>query len=87
MRENVNNTVNYYVFTITGEPFAGGDQYLTPASVFAQKYPDLKLDEITGWADGTLLILNSNKGSGDQGPSFWFDLGSKTIIQLSRRFN
>ncbi|CAN5282220.1 hypothetical protein BH10PAT1_BH10PAT1_6620 [soil metagenome] len=52
---------------------------------FTQKFPDYKLQEVTGWASPTLLIVNANTGTADV--SYWFEVTSKTFTRLSNRFN
>ncbi len=87
LKEKSGNDANYYVFQASGGPFSSGEVYLSPDDVFNEKHPDLILTDTTGWADDTLLILNTNRSNGSEGPSFWFELGRQSISQLSRRFN
>jgi hypothetical protein len=55
--------------------------------LFAKKYNQYKITDVTGWAAPTLVIINTNKVDGTVGPSFWFDVSSDSFIQLSTRFN
>ncbi len=75
IKEEINGQNNYY-----SEP---GDINVTQK--FAEKFPDYKFQEITGWADKNLLIVNANDGTNDI--SFWFDITSQSFIRLSGRFN
>ncbi len=54
--------------------------------LFAKKYPDLKIKDITGWGGVNLVIVNSLKNGGERGPSFWFEMPDHSFIQLSMRF-
>ncbi|HTK03731.1 MAG TPA: hypothetical protein VL401_03135 [Alphaproteobacteria bacterium] len=72
-----------------------GDTYFVPLkdevldinAMFAAKHPEYKITEATGWGGMTLIVINTDKTSGGIGPSFWFDVTSKSFIQLSTRFN
>ncbi|HSX49090.1 MAG TPA: hypothetical protein VLE44_02420 [Candidatus Saccharimonadales bacterium] len=75
VKETNSGNTNYYV--IPGED--------NVADLFKQKYPAATLQEITGWADPGLLILNVNIDGKDA--SFWYELTSKSFIRLSNRFN
>jgi hypothetical protein len=75
VRETTPNQTNYYV--IPGQ--------INITDKFTEKYPTYKLQDVTGWASPTLLIVNANTGSADI--SFWFDLTSQSFIRLSNRFN
>ena len=55
--------------------------------LFAQKYADYKITDVTGWAAPTLLVVNTDKLDGTVGPSFWFDVASLSFTRLSTRFN
>lgn len=87
LKETVGNQINYYVMYANGTSTADGSAYLNVSDLFAAKEPNYQLTDITGWASGTLLILNTNTAGGDKGPSFWFDITSKSFIVLSTRFD
>ena len=72
------NTKNYIVVSPTGEA-----QNLT--EFFTKAYPDYILQDVTGWASPTLLIVNANTGKDDI--SVWFEVTTKTFTRLSDRFN
>jgi len=57
------------------------------SELFYAKYSEYKITDITGWAAPNLLIVNTDKVGGGKGPSFWFDVSSKSFIRLSNRFN
>lgn len=91
--ENEQGEKNYFVLKASGEPFTNDQQYLDVGTLFAAKKLKYTLDEATGWASPTLLILTTKKAEGPEsdrgndgtpGPSFWFEVPSKAIMQLSR---
>lgn len=87
LKETNGTAQNYFVLASSGSPIATDSQTLSVSDLFAKKVPDYELKEVTGWADPTLLVVNTDKKDGSQGPSFWFDLSTKSFILLSRRFN
>lgn len=87
LQEESQNSSNYYVFASTGKPFASGEHYLSISDLFAKSRPEFTLTEVTGWAAPYLLIVNTKTADGDQGRSFWFDVASRSFIQLSTLFN
>lgn len=78
---------NYFVLSAEGTPVAKSEQTVSISDLFAEKLPDYKVTDMTGWAGPTLVVINTDKSDGAQGPSFWFDLSNLSFIQLSRRFN
>ena len=63
------------------------EESLNVSELFQEKYEDLILADVTGWAAPDLLIVNTKTEGGDIGPSIWFDVNSESFIQLSTRFN
>ena len=61
------------------------DQTTNVTDLFMKKYPNYKVTDVTGWASPTLVIITTNKEDGSRGPSFWFEVPSHAIIQLSTR--
>jgi len=77
---------HYLVFQNSGAGF-GEDKYLDVTELFLAKELPYELDEVTGWAAPGLLLVNTKKpDSGEQGPSYWFEIYSNHFIQLSTRF-
>lgn len=76
----------YIVLAASGANI-GDSQTLNVSSLFMVKYSDYVITGATGWAGPTLLVVNTDKADGGRGPSFWFDVASKSFIQLSTRFN
>ncbi len=77
---------NYYVFTAAGNLFSDNSPYINVSDLFNLKLANYTLTEITGWADPNLLIINTKTKQGEQGPSFWFEIPSRSFIQLSTHF-
>lgn len=76
----------YYVFNASGESFADNSRFINVSDLFSQKLPDYTVTEMTGWADPYLVIINTKTKDGKQGPSFWFEIPSRSFIQLSTHF-
>jgi hypothetical protein len=91
--ENTFSPDNKYVFL--KETGSGATNYLAIkdsqvldiVSLFLAKHQNYVITDVTGWAAPTLLVINTNKSDGSLGPSFWFDVASKSFIQLVDRFN
>lgn len=71
LKENLGKETNYNVLSVSGK------ELINVSGLFRQKYPDLKLVEITGWVAPTLLVLNTQKSS------FWFNVTNRSFILLS----
>ncbi len=74
------------VFMADGEPILEDKLYLDIPKIFAEKIKEYFYKETTGWASNNLLIVNTVKQDSSKGPSFWFEVPSKAIIQLSSQF-
>lgn len=74
------------VFKAKGEPFDSGDTYLDLTGLFRDKATGNNFSEATGWASETLIIVNTTTQDSVKGPSYWFEVPSKAIIQLSTVF-
>jgi len=74
------------VMKADGQPFVGGEKYFDARALFIAKNTGNTYQETTGWASETLLIVNTTKPNGTKGPSYWFELPSRAIIQLSSEF-
>ena len=86
LKESTPTGNNYYVFNTNGNLFPDGAQFINVSELFNLKITDYTLTEITGWADPNLLIINTKTKQGQQGPSFWFEIPSRSFIQLSTHF-
>jgi hypothetical protein len=87
LKEHNSGQTDYVVMTSGGTPLAKDIVTAEISSLFASKYPNLKITDVTGWAGTNLLLVNSDKIEGGTGPSLWFILPSRTFSQLSTRFN
>lgn len=72
------------VFKTDGTAFASGAGYLDAGEMFKAKGTEYSFAGATGWADGSLLIVETTKVDGSTGPSYWFELPNGNYIQLSR---
>lgn len=73
------------VFNAKGEPFAGGENYLDLTGLFRKQQTGNNFSEATGWASETLIIVNAATKDNIK-VSYWFEVPSKVIIQLSTVF-
>lgn len=72
----------YLVLLASGENFANGDKAIDVLALFKEKQPSLRLKEITGWDGIGLLHVTTLTEQGTKGPSFWFDIASRSFLQL-----
>jgi len=86
IEQNAGANKNVFVFKATGAQFAEGETYFGVADLFKQKNTGNNFSEATGWASETLIIINTTKQNNTKGPSYWFEIPSKAIIQLSTEF-
>lgn len=77
----------YFVLSTAGTMLTEDSLFITFSDAFESKYPDYKITDVTGWGGLTLIVINTEKVGGGEGPSFWFDVASKSFIQLSSHFN
>lgn len=82
----IKNNNNALVFKATGEPVANSQPYFDVAQTFLEKGKKDTISEVTGWASETLLIVNTQTPENTKGPSYWFEVPSRAIIQLSSEF-
>lgn len=86
IQENLGNNKKIYVFEANGALFLQGEPFLNLTDEFVKKNTGNNFDEATGWASETLIIINTKKPDGKKGFSYWFEIPSKAIIQLSTEF-
>ena len=88
VKEDGAGSFRYLLMNTSGKSFSNDLQMLDLSEIFFSKYKDIYyVTEATGWAGPGLIIVNTNKKDGSVGPSFWFDVASKSYILLSTRFN
>lgn len=81
-----NNNGDTLVFKATGEDIIENTQYFDVGDLFNTGNRKDTYKETTGWASPTLLIINTTAPDGTKGSSYWFEVPSKAIIQLSTQF-
>ena len=74
------------VYKASGDPFSDGKQSLDLTGVFKDHAPNYNFKEATGWASETLIIINTTTQNHEVGPSYWFEVPSEAVIQLSSVF-
>jgi len=87
LKETSLTATGYFVLASSGVPITKDIQTLDISGLFTTKYQNYVISDVTGWAGPTLVVINTNKNDGSLGPSFWFDVASRSFIQLSTRFN
>lgn len=85
IRENTPTETQIMVFNAKGEPFANGESYLDLTGVFRKQETGNNFSEATGWASETLIIVNGVTKDNTK-VSYWFEVPSKAIMQLSTVF-
>lgn len=73
------------VFKSSGEAFSDGKQYLDVTDLFAARGIQYVLDTATGWDSRGLLHIRTKNQDDTKGPSYWFDVDSRSFIQLAAR--
>ncbi len=86
LKEVTPKTDNYYVFFGNGEMFSDNSNYLNIQTLFSQNVSGYTITDVTGWAAPNLLIVNTRETQGENKVSFWFDVPSRSFIQLSTYF-
>jgi hypothetical protein len=74
------------VMRANGQTLSDGQQFDNVTELFTARNTGNTYQETTGWASETLLIINTKNPDGSKGPSYWFEVPSKAIIQLSTVF-
>ncbi len=87
LKETASGQTSYLVLSAAGAPVAQNAQTFDISSLFTDKHSDYKITDVTGWGGVNLIVFNTDKSDGGQGPSFWFEVPSGAFIQLSNRFN
>lgn len=86
IQENSGNNKSIFAFKATGEAFSDTEVYFNVTDLFKSKIIESNFDEATGWASETLIVINTKKSDGAKGLSYWFEIPSRAIIQLSTEF-
>lgn len=86
IQENAGTGKSVLVFEGSGGTFPTGEIYLDAVDLFTKANNGNSFGEATGWASETLIIINTLKPDNSKGPSYWFEVPSSQIIQLSTEF-
>lgn len=84
LEKNGEGIKNALVFMTDKSLFENGSQFLDVYSLYNSKNLPNKFAGATGWADRTLLIIETTKEDGTKGAKYWFDVPSQSFIQLAR---
>jgi hypothetical protein len=85
IQENTATGSGIMVFNSKGESFGNGEAYLDLTGLFEKQETGNNFSEATGWASETLIIVNAATKENTK-VSYWFEVPSKAIIQLSTVF-
>jgi len=77
---------NYLVFQASGTLFTNDKASISVQEVFKEKVPNYIIEDVTGWAGNTSLIVNAKSIEGDKKVSFWFEVPSQSFIPLGTYF-
>jgi len=77
---------HYLVLTTSGDPMFTEIQTIEFAEQFELEYSEYKITEVTGWGGIDLIVFNTDTAEGGIGPSFWYEIPSRSFIRLSNRF-
>jgi len=86
VQENSDGKTSIFAFKATGEPFSETEKYFDVTDLFGKKETGYTFDEATGWASESLIVINTKTENNEKGPSYWFEVPSKAVIQLSTKF-
>lgn len=86
LKETGNTGSSFFVLTVAEDSSNQDEQTANITNLFVAKYPNLKIQDATGWGGVDLVVFNTLNSDGSRGPSFWFEMPSHAIIQLSTRF-
>ena len=86
IQENSKEGNSIFVFKASGEAFSDTEKYFDVTDLFKKRNTGNNFKEATGWASSTLIVMNTTKDDGSRGSSYWFEVPSKAIIQLSTQF-
>src|SRR3989344_5896819 len=86
VQENSIGKSSIFAFKATGEPFSETEEHFDVTDLFGKKETGYTFDEATGWASESLIVINTKTENNEKGPSYWFEVPSKAVIQLSTKF-
>jgi hypothetical protein len=86
VEQNMGNNNGVFAFKANGSPFTNGSNYIDVTDLFSKVNSGNNFGEATGWASGTLIIINTTQQDNTKGPSYWLEVPSRSVIQLSTQF-
>lgn len=86
LKERANGLDDYLVFRSSGDLFVNDIRALSIQQQFKEKVQGYEIEDVTGWAGPTLLLVNTKEAAGSGKVSFWFDVPSQTFMQLGTYF-
>lgn len=86
IQEEAPENTSIKIFRAEGEPFDNEVSYLDGTEAFRLSDTGNIFKAATGWGGYSLIVFNTTTAENEQGPSFWFEVPSKAIIQLSTLF-
>lgn len=84
IQESDNGITDFLVFKASGELFYNNEQFLDIISLFAIKKSNYYITDVTGWDSPILIHVKTAIDQSTKGPAFWFDVTSRSFIQLWR---
>jgi hypothetical protein len=85
--QTLDGTITHvFVFNGSGESFTNEEPYFDIPEEFIKNNIEHIFTNATGWASESLIIVNTTMPNNPKGPSYWFEVPSKAIIQLSTDF-
>lgn len=86
IQENAGDKKSIFAFQASGVAFSETEKYFNVTDLFKKRETGNNFAEATGWASESLIIINTTKEDGKKGPSYWFEIPSRAVIQLSTEF-
>lgn len=74
------------VLRADGQALPDGKYYDNVTDIFLAKNTGSTYEDTTGWASETLLIINTKSQDGSKGPSYWEEVPTQAVIELSTQF-
>lgn len=81
--KNKQSVLTVLVFSADGKEFSESTPYINLSTDFEKRLPSLTLRDVTGWDDNQLLHVMTSDKTGQRSSSYWFDVPSRSFIQLS----
>lgn len=86
IKEYTPEKISVKVFNADGGLFGAGESYLDLTEDFQPGSYGFAFQEATGWGGYNLIVFNSENEKKEQGPSFWYEIPSRSVIRLSTLF-